>query len=45
MAVSEEGLPIGIQLSAAHGDERTLLETAFALEHHHPWPRIQGSPR
>jgi amidase len=40
MAVSEEGLPIGVQLSAAHGDERTLLETAFALEQHQPWPRI-----
>ncbi|MBP2328557.1 amidase [Kibdelosporangium banguiense] len=43
MAVSEEGLPIGVQLAAAHGDERTLLETAFAIEQTHPWPRIQES--
>ena len=28
MSLSREGLPIGIQLSAAHGDERTLLELA-----------------
>jgi amidase len=42
MGVSSAGLPIGVQLSAARGDERTLLETAFALEADHPWPRIQA---
>jgi amidase len=35
------GLPVGVMLSAAHGDERTLLEVAFALEAEHPFPRIQ----
>ncbi|GAA1264592.1 amidase [Kitasatospora nipponensis] len=34
-------LPIGVHLSAAHGDERTLLELAFALEADQPWRRIQ----
>jgi amidase len=40
MGASENGLPIGVMLSAAHGDERTLLETAFALEAEHPFPRL-----
>jgi amidase len=40
MAMSEEGVPIGVQLSAAHGDERTLMETAFALEEQQAFPRI-----
>jgi amidase len=42
MGRSRDGLPIGVMLSAAHGDERTLLETAFALEAEHPFPRIQA---
>jgi amidase len=33
-------VPIGVQLSAAHGDERTLLEVAFLLEAEHPFPKI-----
>jgi amidase len=41
MGMATEGVPIGIQLSAAAGDERTLLETAFALEQERPWARIQ----
>lgn len=36
------GLPLGVHLSTAAGDERTLLELAFALEADRPWPRIQG---
>ena len=40
--LSAEGLPIGVQLSAAHGDERTLLELAFLLESEQPFPRIRG---
>ncbi len=28
-------------LSAAHGQERVLLELAFALEADRPWRRIQ----
>jgi amidase len=43
MGMAAEGVPIGIQLSAAAGDERTLLETAFALEQERPWPRIQDA--
>ncbi|MFE7224789.1 amidase [Nocardioides sp. NPDC057577] len=43
MALSEEGLPIGVQLSAAYGDERTLLELAYALEEQSPWPPIQDN--
>ncbi|MFD4295267.1 amidase [Rhodococcus sp. NPDC058505] len=35
------GLPLGVHLSAAHGDERTLLELAFELEQARPWRRIQ----
>ena len=38
---SAGGLPIGVHLSVAHGDERTLLELAYALEADQPWPRIQ----
>jgi Asp-tRNAAsn/Glu-tRNAGln amidotransferase A subunit and related amidases len=40
MAVAREGVPIGVQLSTAHGDERTLLELAFLLEAEQPFPRI-----
>lgn len=41
LGTSEQGLPIGLQLWAAHGDERTLLELAYSLEAEKPWPRIQ----
>jgi amidase len=41
MGTSMAGLPIGVHLSAAHGDERTLLEIAFALEEAKPWKKIQ----
>ncbi|WP_308416625.1 amidase [Streptomyces sp. AJS327] len=37
-ATTEDGLPIGVMLSARHGDERTLIETAFTLEAVQPWP-------
>ena len=39
--MSEDGLPIGVQLSGAHGDERTLIELAYALEAEFPFARIQ----
>ncbi|HSW14141.1 MAG TPA: amidase, partial [Solimonas sp.] len=41
MGATAEGLPIGVQLSAAHGAEKTLLELAFELEQAQPWRRIQ----
>ncbi|GAA5126712.1 amidase [Haloechinothrix salitolerans] len=41
MGASEEGLPIGVQFSAAVGDERTLLDVAYALEQERPFRRIQ----
>ncbi|HEY7597345.1 MAG TPA: amidase [Actinophytocola sp.] len=40
-----DGLPIGVQISAAHGDERTLLELAYALEQDRPWRRIQDTDK
>jgi amidase len=43
VGMSREGLPIGVQLSAAHGDERTLLELAYELEQARPWHRIEQS--
>ncbi len=41
MAVADAGVPIGVQLSAAYGDERTLLEVAFALEEQVRWPSLR----
>ncbi|MGI5125748.1 amidase [Pseudonocardia sp. CA-107938] len=41
VGTSTGGLPIGVHLSVAHGDERTLLELAYALEAERPWRRIQ----
>ncbi|MGW4350599.1 amidase [Nocardia sp. NPDC004582] len=41
MGASADGLPIGMMFSAAHGDERTLLELAYALEAVRPFRRIQ----
>lgn len=43
MGASAEGLPIGVQIAAAHGAERTLLELAYGLEEAHPWRRIQDA--
>ncbi|WP_101674314.1 amidase [Alloalcanivorax mobilis] len=41
MGQTENGLPIGVQLAAVQGGERTLLELAFELELARPWRRIQ----
>jgi amidase len=40
MGTASEGVPIGVMLSAAYGDERTLLEVAYALEAEQPWRRV-----
>lgn len=37
LAVSSDGLPIGIQLIAAYGREDLLIEIAAQLEAAHPW--------
>ncbi|MEC3953348.1 amidase [Nocardia sp. CDC153] len=44
LGVSAQGLPIGMLFSAAHGDERTLLELAYTLEAARPPRRIQDAP-
>lgn len=41
MAQTDIGLPIGVQLSADQGHERTLLELAFELEQDTHWPGIR----
>ena len=41
MGTSATGLPIGVQLSAAHGYDRRLLEIAYELEQAQPFARIQ----
>jgi amidase len=41
---TNEGMPIGVHFSADLGDERTLLELAYALEEAQPFPRIQDAP-
>ncbi|MEM7435123.1 MAG: amidase [Myxococcota bacterium] len=40
VALSHEGLPIGVQFAAALGHERTLLELAFEVEAAVPFPRL-----
>ncbi len=39
-----EGLPIGVQLATLPGDDRTLLELAYALEEAAPWPLLAPIP-
>jgi len=43
MGACGNGLPIGMQVSAAHGAERTLLEIAFEIEQAQPWRRITAA--
>ena len=38
--MSSVGTPIGVQLSAAHGRDRLLLELAASIESARPWPKI-----
>jgi amidase len=35
-----DGLPIGVRLAGAVGDERTLLELAYLLKAERPWPLL-----
>ncbi len=42
LARSEQGLPIGIQLAAAFGRDRLLLELALELEQARPWPLLDS---
>ncbi|MCK0164400.1 amidase [Marinobacter sp. S6332] len=43
MAMTPDNLPISVQLMGKHGDERTLLELAFALESEYsPWAAPMG---
>jgi amidase len=39
-STTSEGLPIGVQLSGAHGDERTLLEIAYLIEAEQPFAQL-----
>ncbi len=43
LATTATGLPLGVHLSAFHGDERTLLELAYELEDARPFARITTS--
>ncbi|MGH8492143.1 MAG: amidase [Moraxellaceae bacterium] len=43
MGTTAQGLPVAVHFSARHGDERTLLEIAYALEEARPWRRIQDA--
>lgn len=42
MGACANGLPVGMQIAAANGDERTLLELAFELEAAKPWRKINA---
>ena len=41
MGMSSKGLPIGVQLAAAQGYDRRLIEVAYELEEAQPFERIQ----
>ena len=41
MGMTAKGLPIGVQLSAAQGYDRRLIEVAYELEEARPFARIQ----
>ena len=44
LGMSEEGLPLGVQFAAKHGQDRTLLELAFELEQASGWPGMVTEP-
>ncbi|MFP1677419.1 amidase [Alloalcanivorax sp. C16-2] len=43
LGATAQGLPIGVQLAAVQGGERTLLELAYEVEAARPWRRIQDA--
>ena len=45
LAESDNGMPVGMMLSAPIGHERRLLELAYELEAAKPFPRIQAAVR
>ncbi|MCB9730780.1 MAG: amidase [Deltaproteobacteria bacterium] len=44
LGATDEGLPVGVQLATQVGQERLLLELAYALESEAPWPGIAPLP-
>ena len=40
MGRSTQGLPIGVHLAAAEGQDRRLLELAYQLEAAQPWQHL-----
>jgi amidase len=43
LSQSADGMPVGMMLSAAMGQEALLLELAYELEAARPWARIQAA--
>jgi len=49
LSASDDGLPVGVQLAARHGEEAILLRVAAQLEEARPWagrlpPLLRGGP-
>ena len=45
LAISDHGLPIGIQFAAAFGNDQALLGLALELEQARPWPLLNACAR
>lgn len=41
MGLSEDGLPVAVQLSAGFGNERLILELAYQMEEAKPWKQLR----